>query len=339
MLGRLHDLPEQAEAAFARGRAVKLPLATPSNVLICGMGGSAISGDLIRTQLLGGFRAPVVVHRGDRLPAFAGPDTLCIFMSYSGNTAETLGCLRDAAARGVPAVVVTNGGEAGQIAEQTGYATVSLPAGWQPRAALGDLFFALLGVVSQLDGAFVPDVAATASHLRTLRARCESAAPTAINPAKQLALSLQGKTPFIVGAAPTSEAVAMRWKCQLNENSKVSCFVATLPEMTHNDIVNLTANAHEGVALVVLEDADDSAFVARQRANALDLIKDHVAAVHPIQAEGPTLLDRQLWAIYLGDWVSVWLAILRGVDPTPVDSITELKRRMTQPASSPASAK
>lgn len=338
MLRRLHDLPEAAVAAFARGRAAKLPLAAPSNIIICGMGGSAISGDLIRTQLLANFPAPVVVHRGDRLPAFAGPNTLAIFMSYSGNTAETLGCLRDAAAKGVPAVVVTSGGEAGQIAASAGYSTVSLPEGWQPRAALGDLFFALLGVVSQLESATVPDVTATAERLRALRTRCNEDAPTAINPAKQLALALSGKTPFVVGATPTSEAVALRWKCQINENSKVTTLVATLPEMTHNDIVNLTANAHGDVALVVLLDPDDSDFVARQRANALELIKPHVAAIHEVAAEGETLLDRQLWAIYFGDWVSVWLAFARGVDPTPVDSISELKRRMAQPAPAPAAA-
>ena len=335
MIRRLHELPEAAEAAFARGREATLPLAAPEAILICGMGGSAISGDLVRTQLLAGCPAPVVVHRGDRLPLFAGPRTLAIFMSYSGNTAETLGCLRDAVSRGVPAVVVTSGGEAGALARAHGLAVVSVPEGWQPRAALGDLFFALLGVVSQLEGCLPGDVHATAERLRALRTRYAEDAPTAVNPAKQLAAALAGKTPFIVGATPTTEAVALRWKCQINENSKVSAFFAVLPEMTHNDIVNLTAADRADLALVVLEDPDDSDFVRRQRANAIDLIRPHVAAVHEVTMDGPTLLDRQLASIYLGDWVSVYLAFLAGVDPTPVDAITELKRRMAAAAPKP----
>ncbi len=333
MLRRLHALPEAAEAAFARGRAVALPLAAPTAIVICGMGGSAISGDLVRTQLLAGCPAPVVVHRGDRLPQFAGNQTLAIFMSYSGNTAETLGCLRDAVSRGVPAVVVTSGGEAGAIAAAHGLPVVSIPDGWQPRAALGDLFFALIGLVSQLEGCLPGDVHATAARLRSLRDRYAEDTPTALNPAKQLAVALAGKTPFIVGATPTTEAVALRWKSQINENSKVTANIALLPEMTHNDIVNLTAADRSDLALVVLEDPQDSDFVRRQRANALDLIRPHVAAVHEIAAEGETLLDRQLASIYLGDWVSVYLAFLAGVDPTPVDAITELKRRMASATS------
>ena len=334
MIRRLHDLPEAAEAAFARGQAVRLPLAAPEAIVICGMGGSAISGDLVRTQLLDRCPAPVLVHRGDRLPQFAGPRTLAVFMSYSGNTAETLGCLRDAVSRGVPAVVVTSGGEAGAIAAAHGLAMVSVPAGWQPRAALGDLFFALSGVVSQLEGCALAaaDVQGAAERLRSLRTRYAEDAPTAVNPAKQLAVALAGKTPFIVGATPSTEAVALRWKCQLNENSKVTAFCALLPELTHNDIVNLTAVNRPDLALVVLADPEDSAFVRRQREHALDLIRPHVAAIHELAAEGPALLDRQLASIYLGDWVSVYLAILAGLDPTPVDAITELKRRMAEAA-------
>lgn len=331
MVRRLHELPEAAEAAYARGRAARLPLAAPDAILICGMGGSAISGDLVRTQLLAGCPAPVVVHRGDRLPGFAGPRTLAVFMSYSGNTAETLGCLRDAVARGVPAIVVTSGGEAGAIAAGHGLPVVAVPDGWQPRAALGDLFFALLGVVSQIEGCVPGDVHATAEHLRALRGRYAEDVPTALNPAKQLAAALAGKTPFIVGVTPSTEAVAMRWKCQLNENSKLTAHVAVLPEMTHNDIVNLTASDRADLALVVLEDPEDTDFVRRQRAEALDLIRPHVAAVHELAIEGQTLLDRQLASIYLGDWVSVYLAFLASVDPTPVDAIGELKRRMAAP--------
>lgn len=328
MLHYLHELPEVAEAAFERGQAARLPIENPNCVLICGMGGSAISGDLIRTQLLGACDVPVVVHRGDKLPRFAGPDTLAIFMSYSGNTGETLGCLKAAIAQGVPSLVVTHGGEAGALAAKHGLPVVSMPPGWMPRAALGDLFFALLGVVSQIAGCESPDVVGTVAQLRALRETIGETVATAANPAKQLAVALEGKTPIVVGATPTTEAVAVRWKCQINENSKQTALVAILPEATHNDIVNLTASAHSDHHLIVVADPDDSDFVKRQRAITLDLLKPHVGAIHELAGSGDSLLSRQLTAIYMGDYVSVYLAFLKGVDPTPVDTIFSLKDRM-----------
>ncbi|MDB5101237.1 MAG: bifunctional phosphoglucose/phosphomannose isomerase [Cyanobacteria bacterium RYN_339] len=328
MLRFLADLPEAAQAAYDRGRAAKLPLTQPAQILICGMGGSAISGDLIRTQLLETCAVPVVVHRGDRLPKFAGPTTLAVFMSYSGNTGETLGCLRDAIQRGVPSVVVTGGGTAGELAAQHGFPVVAVQPGWQPRAALGDLFFALLGVVSQVANCTEPDVPGTVKHLRALRDRFAPGVPAATNPAKGLALAIQGKTPIIVGATPTTEAVALRWKCQFNENGKQTALYAVLPEMTHNDIVNMTATPHHQHVIVAIMDPADSAFVRRQREHALDIIGPHVAEVLEVKGEGESLLERQLTAIYLGDFVSVYLGFLNGVDPTPVDAIGVLKGRM-----------
>jgi glucose/mannose-6-phosphate isomerase len=330
MLRFLADLPEAAQAAYERGRAASLPLADPAQVLICGMGGSAISGDLIRTQLLEACKVPVVVHRGDRLPRFAGPTTLAVFMSYSGNTGETLGCLRDAIERGVPALVVTSGGTAGELARKHGFPVVEVPPGWQPRAALGDLFFALLGVVGQVAGCAEPDVPGTVQRLRALRDRFAPGVPTESNPAKALALAIHGKTPIIVGATPTTEAVALRWKCQFNENSKQTALYAVLPEMTHNDIVNMTATPHHQHVILVCTDPADSAFVRRQREHAMDIIGPHVAEVLEVKGEGETLLERQLTAIYLGDFVSVYLAFLHGVDPTPVDAIGQLKGRMAE---------
>jgi glucose/mannose-6-phosphate isomerase len=197
-----------------------------------------------------------------------------------------------------------------------------------PRAALGDLFFALLGVVSQLPGCEAPDVVGTVAQLRALRDRLNEDVPTKANPAKHLALALHGKTPVVVGATPTTEAVAMRWKAQLNENSKQTALLAILPEATHNDIVNLTASSHSGHHLVVIADPDDSAFVRQQRAITLDLMRPHVGGIHEVAGEGDSLLARQLTAIYFGDYVSVYLGFLKGVNPTPVDTIFALKDRM-----------
>jgi glucose/mannose-6-phosphate isomerase len=328
MLHFLHELPEVAEAAFARGQAATLPLARPDRVLICGMGGSAISGDLIRTELLDSCDAPVIVHRGDKLPKFVDNRTLTIIMSYSGNTGETLGCLKDAIARNVPIIAVSAGGEVTELSKKHGFPVVTVNPGWMPRAALGDLFFALLGIVSQIASCESPDVVNTVSLLRGLRERCAEGVPASQNPAKQLALALVGKTPFLVGATPTTEAVALRWKCQINENSKQTALFAALPEMTHNDIVNLTAVDHHQHVIVAFTDPEDSEFVAKQRAIALELMKPSLGGVHEILGEGDSLLARQLTSIYFGDYVSVYLAFLNGVDPTPVDTIFSLKDKM-----------
>ncbi|HEY9721693.1 MAG TPA: SIS domain-containing protein, partial [Oscillatoriaceae cyanobacterium] len=257
----------------------------------------------------------------------------------SGNTGETTACLRAALERGVPVVAVSHGGEVTALGAEHGFPVVSVPGGWMPRAALGDLFFALLGLISQLpccekscdvSGACcqAPQVAEATAALRDLRDRLTDGVPTAQNPAKQLALLLHGKTPILVGATSTTEAVALRWKCQINENSKQTALLAVLPEMTHNDIVNLTAHSHADHAMLVFTDPEDSEFVTRQRRIALELLKPHLGAVELLTGQGDTLLSRQLTAIYLGDYVSVYLAFLNGVDPTPVDTIFSLKARM-----------
>ncbi|MEB3328040.1 MAG: SIS domain-containing protein [Candidatus Sericytochromatia bacterium] len=330
MLGRVHALPDVLTAAFERGAACPLPLQAPTQLLVCGMGGSAISGDLVRTWALAEAPLAVTVQRGDGLPAHAGPSTLACFLSYSGNTGETLGALRQALARRVPAVVITSGGEAAQLAAEAGAPVVALPPGWQPRAALGDLLGALLGVASQIVGFPRPDVAGAVAAVQGVRTRCEPHVPTAANPAKQLAVALAGKVPFVLGATPTTEAVALRWKCQLNENAKLTCHLGLLPEFTHNDIVNLSAQPQPQLALVSLEDPTDSAFVARQRAHALDLLAPGLGGLHTVEGEGRDGLARQLSLVHLGDWVSVYLGLLGGHDPTPVEAIGALKRRMAE---------
>ncbi|MEB3221847.1 MAG: bifunctional phosphoglucose/phosphomannose isomerase [Candidatus Sericytochromatia bacterium] len=335
MCGRVHDLPDVLEAAYARGEACRLPLSSPTQLLVCGMGGSAISGDVVRTWALPAATCAVTVHRGDGLPAHAGASTLACFLSYSGNTGETLGALREALARGVPSVVVTSGGEAARLAGEAGVPVVSLPGAWQPRAAMGDLLGALLGVVGQVAGFPRPNVAGAVEALRAVRARCAPAVPTAANPAKQLALSLAGKVPFVLGTTPTTEAIATRWKCQLNENAKVTSHLGLLPEFTHNDIVNLSAASHAHVALVALADPADSDFVRRQRGHALDLLAPSLGGVHTLEGEGADGLARQLTLAHMGDWVSVYLGLLGGHDPTPVTAIGELKRRMALGSEAP----
>lgn len=335
MLRCVDQLPDVLAAAFDRGRSCPLPAGTFRDVLVCGMGGSAISGELLRTLALMQAPWPVTVHRGDALPAWVSSDTLAIFLTYSGNTAETLGALREAISRGIPLVVVTSGGEAETLARSADIPTVKLPAGWQPRAALGDLYFSLLGLVSQLPGLAVPPVERVVHDLCEVRAHYTAAVPAEFNPAKKLATLLQGKTPLILGVQSSTESIAVRWKCQLNENAKMTAWSAVLPEFTHNEVVNLTAAPHPHVVLVHLQDASDSPLIRRQAAHTLDLLRPNLGGIFPAAAPAESLLSRQLQLIMLGDYVSVYAGLLAGVNPTPVEAITELKRRMAMESAAP----
>lgn len=330
MLGRIDALPDVISAAYARGRAVTPPLLDPQAVIICGMGGSAISGDLVRTQWLGQAPCPVIVHRGDTLPAFANARTLAVFMSYSGQTGETLGALRDALARGVPTLLVSVGGTATRLVEEAGFPVVRVPEGYQPRAAIAELCFALLGTLSHLTGTPEAPVSETVAALTSARRSLTDGVPERENPAKRLARRLLGKLPLVVGTAPTTESVALRWKCQLNENAKQTVLFGVLPEFTHNDIVNFGASPHPEVVALVLGDPADSTFVSTQRRLALDVLGEHFGDVEVLEGRGASLLTRQFELIQLGDYVSVYLAFLKGEDPTPVSAIQDLKARMAE---------
>lgn len=327
MLGFLHRLPDMAQGAFERGQATPLPLARPRQVLICGMGGSAISGDLARNLFFGRSEVPLAVSRHCGLAASVGPDDLVLLLSYSGNTAETLGCLQDAIRRRVPCVLVTSGGQFKALAEAHGLPTVAIEPGWMPRAALGELYFALLGLLSQLPGCAVDPQEAIA-QLKRERATYELAVDEGQNPAKQLAAKLSGKTPVVFGVHPSTEAVAMRWKAQLNENSKVTCLFGVFPELTHNEIVNLAHQPHPGHVMVLLRDPQDPPLLTRQLTFARDIMRPSLDEVIDLVAEGADALSRQMSLSYLGDWVSVYLALMNGIDPTPVEAIFGLKDRM-----------
>ena len=322
MLRCVDQLPDVVTAAFERGAACSIPSGPFQDVFVCGMGGSAISGELLRDLVQAEAPFSVRVHRGDNLPAWVGAQTLGIFLSYSGNTAETLGAFREAIRRGVPSVLVTSGGEAEQLAVAAHIPVVKLAAGWQPRAALGDLYFSLLGLVSQLPGCPPLDVGQAVHTLTTARSLYGMAVPTEFNPAKKLAVALLGKTPLSLGTQGSTEAVVVRWKCQLNENAKTTTLAGILPEFTHNDIVNFTATQHPHVVIVCLQSPADSPLIHRQTNHTLDLLRPCVGGIFPVSAEGDSVLSRQLQHIMLGDYVSVYLGLFAVFDPTPVGAIT-----------------
>lgn len=299
-----------------------------------GMGGSAIGGDILRSLLEDAVGMPFDVHRSYRLPCMLGPDTLAIFASYSGNTEETLSAFDDAVYLGCNIMAITTGGALLERVRTRRLPAIVVPGGLQPRAALGYLCLpaaAVLEKMGLLQG-FIKVAYETADFLTGKRDDWGRLTPTGRNFAKKLALRLRGRIPVIYGTEGILSVAAYRWKCQFNENSKAPAFCHTLPEMNHNEIVGWHAMddfSSRVEAIFLVEEEDDSRVAKRVDVTA-DILQDKVGGVTVIHVGGRTRTDRLFSAIHLGDYVSAYLALLGGVDPTPVESIALLKERMAQ---------
>ena len=304
-------------------------LAPPSLLAVGGMGGSAIAADLVLSLAAGRLPFAALVCREDRWPAAVGPGTVALLSSYSGNTAETLALYDEAGARGATRLVLSTGGALAARAEADGVPRRGLPGGLPPRAALGYSVASLALLLEALgdpgEGEAAWDEAV--SLLGDLAARCAPGRAEAENPAKRLARALVGRAVSVVGTAGPAAAVARRWKGQLHENAKTLAFDAVLPEMNHNEIVGYQALAdlHPRLAAVFLAGLAGSPAVAARLEPTRRIVEESGVATHVVEAEGASPLARVLGLVALGDWTSLYLAVLAGVDPTPIEKIDRLK--------------
>ena len=336
MLAAIESFSKQASEALHLGRDM---LDTPStegigNIAYVGMGGSAIGGDILRSLVEDALGMPITVYRSYRLPSILGPDTLAIFTSYSGNTEETLSSLEDAIYLGCKIMAVTTGGVLLEKARGYRFPAMVVPGGLQPRAALAYLSFAagaVLEKMGMLQG-FVKVAYETVDFLQEKSKEWGRLSPQNRNFAKQLALRLKGKIPLIYGTEGILSVAAYRWKCQFNENSKVPAFQHTIPEMNHNEIVGFRERDEFSgkFEIIMLVEEDDTSRAAKRVEVTSDILQDKVGGVTVIHVGGRTRTDKLFSAIHLGDFVSGYLALLGGVDPTPVESIALLKERMAQ---------
>jgi glucose/mannose-6-phosphate isomerase len=296
------------------------------SVLVCGMGGSAISGDFAAAVTPSTL---IAVNKGYSLPGWAaGVKPLVIAVSYSGNTEETRSAVNEALALDLPVALVTGGGALGELAEHHNLPMVLVPGGLQPRAALGYLTGALLRVLESAGVA--PDqtdaLEETASVVRGLWGDGRS------GPASQLALDLAdgltGRVSLVYGSNGLTAPAAQRWKTQINENGKRPAFWSVLPELDHNEIVGwsaLAALTNRTVGIVHLRDRDEHPQVNRRFALTTSLISGGVPVVGEVWSQGESALARVASLALVGDLVSVHLAEQEGVDPVPVDIIEDLK--------------
>lgn len=335
MLGHVAALPHQCREAWALTRDLRLPppYQRAERVLIAGMGGSAIGGDLAAAMAAESGRLPIVVHRDYGLPAWADERTLVIGSSYSGNTEETLSAFETAHERGCLLLALTTGGRLARLAGEWGVPLLSFDYRSMPRAALGYLFISLLGVLRAVGavGDLEDDLQEALSFLESYGPELAPDSPQARNRAKQLALALYGRVPVVVGAEALAP-VARRWKCQLNENGKGwACFEA-LPEMDHNTLSGLHFPAGAADRLCVLF-LTGQGLQPRNRLR-LDLtrqiLEEQGIVCYQVPVPGGSKLAQILAGVQLGDYVSCYLAALYGADPTPIADIVSLKRLMSE---------
>ncbi len=337
MMALTLDFPAQCERAIALAQAWSLPALPrePRLIVVSGMGGSGIGGDYLHALFALQGDLPVLVVRDYHLPHCVDAHTLLFAVSYSGNTEETLACYAEARTRDAIIVALSSGGELQARAQQDGVPHLQVPGGQPPRTALGYLFLPMVVLCERLN--LLPDMGS--SYARTLqrlvqaRERWGIHTPYESNPAKQLASALYGKLPLLYGSGGYRAIVATRWKGQFNENAKQHAFANTFPELNHNEILGWVGAKRQAgnFAVVALRDPDESR-QTRTRIEVTRRLVGDAADWHEVWAEGESLLERLLSLTYLGDFVSLYLAYLNGVDPYTIDYIDLLKAELARVA-------
>jgi glucose/mannose-6-phosphate isomerase len=303
-------------------------------IVVAGLGGSAIGGDLVRSYLADRLPVPMLIVRDYTLPHFVGPSTLVLASSYSGSTEETLAAYDQAHRAGARLIAFTTGGALCDRAHADGHPVVTLPGGLMPRAALAFSFFPMLLVLSRLG--FVSDPEAEIEETHALLTEQTSLYSRSTrwdrNPAKQTATLWHDHVPLIYGGNQRFDAVALRIKCQVTENAKQLAFANVFPEFNHNELVGFGHSQHVARQLTVciLRDRGDHRRIGIRMAIVRKMIADLGLTVTDVHSAGTGSLARMFSLVQWGDFVSFYLAMLNGVDPTPIAAIDHLKRELAE---------
>lgn len=299
-----------------------------SSVVVTGLGGSAISGDILQIFLQKELTLPYFVNRSYYLPPFANKDTLVIVSSYSGNTEETIAVLDEALQRGCSIVCLGSGGKIMDTASKNKLPYVKLEKGFQPRYSLYNNFFALLLVFEKLG--LIPDQTDPVQKIRGSICEQGKMYSEEENQALVYAGSLIGFIPVIYSAVDITSAAGIRFKCQINENSKLHAFHNIIPEMNHNEIIGWETflDKQLNVKVINLLDRDYHPQIKRRFEITSELIAEMGVEIINLSSNKESLKERLFDLIYLGDWISYYLALLRGVNPTSIKNINILKERL-----------
>ena len=336
VLAAVERFADQCREGWEIGRAATgLPRADGiDSIVVLGMGGSGVSGDVIQAIVEPRLPLPFrVVKTYGPLPEWIGRNTLVFAVSYSGSTEETVAALEEAHARGARAVAISSGGPLAEMAREYGLAYVRIPTGLQPRASLGYLTLPILAVLVQIG--LVPDMQSDVDEavdvLSDLASRCHRKRPTDENPAKQLAGKLHGRVPVVYGGTGLGATAAYRTKCDLNEYAKTPAFWHEIPELDHNEIVGwnqLRDLTRDSFVIVFLRDPGEHERVQLRFEITRSLIEDNVGEVIEVPAEGSGVIARLLSLILVTQLAAIYLGLAYEVDPGPVEVIQRLKSEL-----------
>jgi len=335
MFSALYHLPEQIAEGMSIGKqiTIKHHNSELKNIVFAGMGGSAIAGD-IAISLCNNATVPMTTVRNYTLPSWVNTHTTVILLSYSGNTEETIACMHQALNKGATVIGITSGGIIKDTLTTLNGDVITIPGGMMPRAAIGYLAIPLLYILdelNQIDSTFEQQLKNLILNLKQHR-KTLSDSTAQDNIAFSTAQQILSATPRIYAASNATATIAKRWRAQLAENSKLLSSTHALPELNHNEIVswqNTKRSAHRyGIIWIT-----DSSMHTRNKKRfdiTHNMAKDHVAYQKAIDCTGESLIERTFYALYIGDWVSYWAAILQHIDPTPINNIEYLKKHMSQ---------
>lgn len=333
MLGRVSALPGECLEGWRLGLDWREAARWKDcrQMVVLGVGGSAIGGDLLQGILREGFPRPVLVNRTYTVPSWIGRQTFTLVCSYSGNTEETLSAAEQARRRKSRIAAITSGGKLAQWARGRGLPVLQIPAGLPPRSTLGYMALAPLGLLVRLgwaNRAGLPVEQACRALDRYVRSRLHPSVRFAANPAKRLAQELVGRLPVLYGASGGWEGVTYRWRTQIEENSKTLTFHHLFPEATHNEISawKEPRGLMKRMTAIFLTDPEIHPRTLRRMEFTRRIIRRQGARVLGVSASGKTHLERLLKLIALGDFCSVYLGLLYRMDPTPVERVEALKR-------------
>jgi len=337
MLEFLNFFPRQLRDALSIGDRTDIKAnynKQYSNIIFAGLGGSAIGGDLVSSAVEDDIKVPVLVRRDYALPSFTGRESLVFIASYSGNTEETLSAYRDALSRGAKIVVITSGGRLRKWALKHKNILIIIPEGYPPRCALAYSFALPLIILYKLR--LIKDrrqeIKKAAGLLDRLK---ESEIGVEIkkkaNISKQVAGAIYSKFPVIYSSAKIG-SVALRWRGQLSENSKILSSSNIFPEMNHNEIMgwSKTYSLRKDIIAILLKGKRDPEKIKKRMNITENILKREKYKVVEVKSRGDSIIENMLSLIYIGDFVSFYLAVLNKIDPTPVDKIAYLKSKIAE---------
>ena len=335
MMKYLYELPQQFRDSldmnieFARNMRNDY-----HHILVSGLGGSAIGGDILRSYATQKANIPIIVNRDYNMPAFINKNSLVFIVSYSGNTEETISAYRQAKEKGADIICISSGGEISEMAKKDSFPLVEVPSGLAPRAASGYLFAPLALILERMG--ILKDVSEDLDECMQLLSKTrEKLSPNVDikdNLAKQLAAKLKDSIPLIWGASGSTEVAALRWKAQLNENAKCPAYYNAFPELNHNEIVGfeLTPDILVKLFIIILRDENDHPQVKKRMDISRDIVKDKIKGIFELYPEGKSFLAKFYYLCYIGDYTSTYLALEYGINPTPVKIIDYLKAELAK---------